>query len=263
MGDLFGDYAVGEAWDEMFVAPDVPRAPYVPLHEQLEALTPSDFDDRCDARDRSFRNQGITFSLSGEERPFPLDLVPRIIPADEWRTIEHGVAQRVLALEAFLADVYGRGRIFGPGHRLGADDVSWRIKVRHSSGYCYATPVLASYNEARITPLSTPQQSTIHSLVQVEPRAATFRYWDYWGTLVHAFELHADHEELTVVGTSTVETAMSPPCTGEVTWDELEPVRDRFAEYLEGTSHVPATRRSTSGRTRQGRVRQETRCGRR
>ena len=45
---------------------------------------------RCAARDRAFRDQGITFSLSGEERPFPLDLVPRIIDADEWAVVEAG-----------------------------------------------------------------------------------------------------------------------------------------------------------------------------
>src|SRR5262249_54403565 len=67
------------------------------------------------ARDRAFRDAGITFQLSGEERPFPLDLVPRILPADEWATIERGVRQRVLALEAFLADVYGPGRILADG----------------------------------------------------------------------------------------------------------------------------------------------------
>ena len=115
VGDIFGEYAVGGAWDEMFAAPDVPRAAYVPLHEQLRSLTQADLDDRCGARDRSFRDRGITFSLSGEERPFPLDLVPRIIAADEWQVIEDGVAQRVQALEAFLADVYGMGRIFEAG----------------------------------------------------------------------------------------------------------------------------------------------------
>lgn len=117
--------------------------------------------------------------------------------------------------------------------------MSWRIDVRHSSGYRYAKPVRASYNEARITPLSTPQQSTVHSEVHVEPRAGTYRYWDYWGTLVHAFELHDPHDELTVVGTSTVETAMAAPSTGNATWAELGAVSDRFGEYLEGTTHVP------------------------
>jgi transglutaminase-like putative cysteine protease len=117
--------------------------------------------------------------------------------------------------------------------------MSWRIEVRHSSGYRYAEPVRASYNEARITPLSTPQQTTIHSQVVVAPGARTYRYWDYWGTLVHAFELHDPHGELTVVGTSTVETGMAPPGAGEATWAELEAVADRFAEHLEGTDHVP------------------------
>ena len=66
-------------------------------------------------RDQAFRDQGITFSLSGEERPFPLDLVPRIIAADEWAVVEAGVRQRVLALERFLADVYGPGEILADG----------------------------------------------------------------------------------------------------------------------------------------------------
>ena len=81
----------------------------------MQTLSRRDFEERCDARDRAFRDAGITFQLSGEERPFPLDLVPRILPADEWGTIETGVRQRVLALEAFLADVYGPGRILSEG----------------------------------------------------------------------------------------------------------------------------------------------------
>ena len=63
-------------------------------------------------RDRVFSDRGVTFAFSGEEeRPFPLDLVPRIISAAEWSTVERGVGQRVLALERFLADVYGPGEI--------------------------------------------------------------------------------------------------------------------------------------------------------
>jgi uncharacterized circularly permuted ATP-grasp superfamily protein len=81
----------------------------------LQALSAEDFERRCAARDRSFQDKGITFSVSGEERPFPLDLVPRIISAEEWAVIEKGVAQRVLTLEAFLADVYGAGEILKAG----------------------------------------------------------------------------------------------------------------------------------------------------
>ena len=120
MGDLFRSYASGLAWDEMFdrdagAGPLSPRSHYVPLHDVLGTLSTEDFRARCVARDRSFRDQGITFSLSGEERPFPLDLVPRVIPSAEWQVIEAGVAQRVRALEAFLADIYGPGEIFDDG----------------------------------------------------------------------------------------------------------------------------------------------------
>ena len=99
----------------MFAAPDRPRAPYEALHTVLATLSRDDFEERCAARDRAFRDQGITFSLSGEERPFPLDLVPRIIDESEWVGIEAGVRQRVLALEQFLADVYGAGEILADG----------------------------------------------------------------------------------------------------------------------------------------------------
>ena len=121
VADLFDDYRLATAtgvaaWDEMFDEPPTPRPSSASLHEALQALSAVDFDKRCAVRDRTFRDQGITFSLSGEERPFPLDLVPRVIPADEWATIEAGVIQRVRALEAFLTDLYGgHGQVLEDG----------------------------------------------------------------------------------------------------------------------------------------------------
>ena len=116
MGDLLDDYRLAttmglNAWDEMFESPGVPRPAARLLHEALSALSAADFEARCGARDRGFRDRGITFQHSGEERPWPLDLVPRIIPDSEWVSLEAGVIQRVRALEAFLADVYGQGKI--------------------------------------------------------------------------------------------------------------------------------------------------------
>jgi uncharacterized circularly permuted ATP-grasp superfamily protein len=99
----------------MYDAAGVPRPQCSALHEALQMLSRDDFDARCVARDRAFRDQGITFALSGEERPFPLDLIPRVIAADDWVVIESGVRQRVRALEAFLADVYGPGEILADG----------------------------------------------------------------------------------------------------------------------------------------------------
>lgn len=116
MADLLDGYLVDDqAYDEMYADPGEVRSHYRTLADVLSSLSADDFRARCATRDRSFRDQGITFSLSGEERPFPLDLVPRIIPAQEWDVVERGVAQRVQALEAFLADVYGPGRLFDDG----------------------------------------------------------------------------------------------------------------------------------------------------
>ncbi|MDE3204286.1 MAG: circularly permuted type 2 ATP-grasp protein [Acidobacteriota bacterium] len=120
MGDLFEGYAPARpygrpAWDEMFEAPGVPRPASRCLFDALQELPPDDFEARAAARDRSFRDRGITFQLSGEERPFPLDLIPRVIPEDEWAVLESGIVQRVKAMEALLKDLYGAGEILEDG----------------------------------------------------------------------------------------------------------------------------------------------------
>jgi uncharacterized circularly permuted ATP-grasp superfamily protein len=115
MGDLFEDYAAGPAWDEMFDPIGGLRPGYAALHGLLAALGVDELAERGALRDRSLRDQGITFTLSGEERPIPLDLLPRVISAEEWAVLEYGVGQRVRALEAFLADVYGPQEILADG----------------------------------------------------------------------------------------------------------------------------------------------------
>ena len=95
------------AWDEMFARDGEPRPAFRRLHKALDAMAGGEVETRAAALSRDFRDQGITFQLSGREEPFPLDVVPRVITGDEWELIERGVAQRVRALEAFLADVYG------------------------------------------------------------------------------------------------------------------------------------------------------------
>ena len=115
VGDLLDGYDATRAWDEMFDAAGEPRAPYRTLFEQVQTSSRADFDERCESRDRVFRDRGVTFAYLGEERPFPLDLVPRVIDAAEWSTIEQGVRQRVRALERFLADVYGDREILRDG----------------------------------------------------------------------------------------------------------------------------------------------------
>jgi uncharacterized circularly permuted ATP-grasp superfamily protein len=103
------------AYDEMFDRTGTARSAYRALMHALSPATPADLQARADALGRAFVDQGITFQLSGQERPFPLDLVPRVIAASEWAKLERGIVQRVHALELFLADVYGDMQIIRDG----------------------------------------------------------------------------------------------------------------------------------------------------
>ena len=115
MADLFEEYRLGPGWDEMFAEPGMPRETYEALHATLQPLSSAELGVRAEVLARAFLDQGITFALKGVERPFPLDIVPRIIAAEQWRAVERGVAQRIQALEAFLADVYGAGQVLADG----------------------------------------------------------------------------------------------------------------------------------------------------
>jgi uncharacterized circularly permuted ATP-grasp superfamily protein len=103
------------AYDEMVDADGTPYPHTKSLYEALQLLSAADLSERGAARARSFLEQGITFSSSGREWVFPLDLIPRLIPEQEWEHIEAGIVQRVRALEAFLADVYGERRVLADG----------------------------------------------------------------------------------------------------------------------------------------------------
>ncbi|MGF1661567.1 MAG: circularly permuted type 2 ATP-grasp protein [Kineosporiaceae bacterium] len=83
------------------------RDVYRGVHAAIAELGTAGLRARADALASTFLDRGVTFDLGGEERPFPLDIVPRVIPGEEWRVVEAGVTQRVHALERFLADVYG------------------------------------------------------------------------------------------------------------------------------------------------------------
>src|SRR5580658_7823411 len=99
----------------MFAAPGKPRAPYDALVSVLQPMDPAELRFRADQPARVFTERGVTYDYAGEERPFPVDLIPRVIDALEWQLVQRGVRQRVLALEAFLADVYGAGKVFDDG----------------------------------------------------------------------------------------------------------------------------------------------------
>ena len=115
MSPMFEGYAsTGPAYDEMYDG-DALRPPYHRLRRSLATLTTPEIVGRVEALAASYLDQGVTFDIGGEERAFPLDILPRVIELDTWSTIDHGVQQRVRALEMFLADVYDAGQVFDDG----------------------------------------------------------------------------------------------------------------------------------------------------
>ncbi len=118
--------------------------------------------------------------------------------------------------------------------------MSWRIAVRHRTGYQYSTAVHASYNEARMTPASGRGQHTLESRLDVTPGSRPLHYVDYWGTVVDAFDVHVPHTELVVTASSVVETAGVGDPPPPVGWDAVTAavVLDRYAELLRPSRYV-------------------------
>ena len=112
MSLLQTDYELSHFFDEMFAAngDSGVRPHYRRLAERLGTLDQVEFDQRRAAIDAAFLRRGVTFTVyndsQGTERIFPFDLIPRIIPATEWRRIEAGLVQRLAALNLFLDDIY-------------------------------------------------------------------------------------------------------------------------------------------------------------
>ncbi len=114
---LLEHYALHDAaYDEAFTHTVHPRDQYRTLMEKLGELSSDELTFRQRASDATFLNQGITFTVYGDnqgtERPFPFDLLPRILTGIEWAHLEAGLTQRVRALNLFLYDVYHDGKVF-------------------------------------------------------------------------------------------------------------------------------------------------------
>ena len=106
-------------YDEMFLTDATPRKHCQQLYETLTDLTVDEMVSLQDRVTRSFSNEGITFTVYGDEeadeRIIPIDCIPRLMTASEWRTLEAGLTQRLKALNRFLGDVYGDAQIVDDG----------------------------------------------------------------------------------------------------------------------------------------------------
>jgi len=118
-GGPFSGYEPGLAYDEMIAPGGGPRDHYRPLYDRLRGLDAEDLRRRKAMTDLSMRQDGVGFTVyraeEGIERVWPMDPVPRIVPASEWRQIEAGLVQRVTALNLFLHDIYHDQRILRDG----------------------------------------------------------------------------------------------------------------------------------------------------
>jgi len=112
---LLSKYELAAAYDEMLEPEGLLRPHYKPLADHLLNLPPEEMRRRKQASDLSFLHQGITFTVYGRdegiEKIFPHDLLPRIVTRREWEKLERGLAQRIVALNLFLRDIYHEGRI--------------------------------------------------------------------------------------------------------------------------------------------------------
>ena len=124
-------------YDEMFLPDGMPREHCRELYDTLCRLSDDELGAIQERVTHSFSSEGITFTVYGDdeadERIIPIDCVPRLLSAAEWRHLESGLTQRIGALNRFLEDVYGEARIIADGV-IPADAVrgcpQYRIEMR-------------------------------------------------------------------------------------------------------------------------------------
>ncbi len=107
------------AFDEMLKDDGSTTPAYADYFKWMEAQNKGQMLQKARDAEAVFRKTGITFAVYGEqeaaERLIPFDLVPRIISGSEWRRLTQGIEQRVIALNAFLDDIYHRQEILKAG----------------------------------------------------------------------------------------------------------------------------------------------------
>lgn len=110
----------------------------------------------------------------------------------------------------------------------------WRMSFEHVTVFAYGAPVRSSFNEVRMTPLTTVRQTTLTAHVTTSPVTSQYRYWDYWGTQVVAFDVADPHDALEIRAKGVVDAAEISWPTG-CTWAELGSAADAMCEFLSAT----------------------------
>lgn len=110
----------------------------------------------------------------------------------------------------------------------------WRLSFEHLTVFTYGSPVRSSFNELRMTPRTNARQTTLAAHVTTSPPTSQYRYRDYWGTQVLAFDVPDLHDALEIRAEAVVDTAgFSRPTTS--TWQDLEAAAGAMWEFLSAT----------------------------
>jgi uncharacterized circularly permuted ATP-grasp superfamily protein/uncharacterized alpha-E superfamily protein len=118
--ELLAEYPqAADRFDELFESPQTPRAHWKPLIEQLAAWPAERMRERLHSVHGQVRENGVTYNVyadpQGADRPWELDLLPMILPQEQWSLVEAAIVQRATLLNKVLMDVYGEQRLLKEG----------------------------------------------------------------------------------------------------------------------------------------------------
>jgi len=211
---LLSGYATGSYYDEMFIPTAqgvTPRPHYRAIAARLANLSALEMHRASDLANRAFLHQGITFTVysdaaQGTERIFPFDLIPRLIPADEWQVIEAGLTQRIRALNMFVHDIYHEQQIL-------ADHIVPRALV-----------VRARHFRREVVGIDVPHDQYVHIVGSDLIRDAEGRYY------VLEDNLRSPSGVSYVLANRTTMTRLFPDWFGDV---NVRPVDQYTSQLLE------------------------------
>lgn len=116
-----------------------------------------------------------------------------------------------------------------------------RLRIRHLTGFHYGGDVTASYNEARMLPVSAEGQLVLYSNLEILPISSQHTYVDYWGSRVASFEVLTPHKELSLTAMSLVEVRDRDHRDLRLTWDELAVEVEKATDHVEQTKQTRRT----------------------
>jgi transglutaminase-like putative cysteine protease len=116
-----------------------------------------------------------------------------------------------------------------------------RLRIKHITGFHYGGDVTASYNEARMLPVSADGQLVLYSNLEILPISSQHTYVDYWGSRVASFEILTPHSELSLTATSLIEVRPRSHEDRKLSWDELTAEIHSATEFVEQTRQTRRT----------------------